>query len=450
MEDNNKKCSFKEHKENDAVYYCCDCKVYICNKCYNSHQSFLENHSILNLDNKKEIFIDLCKEKNHLKKLEFYCKNHNQLCCAACITKIEAKGYGQHKNCDICIIEDIKEEKKNKLKENIKYIEELSKNFDNTIHELKLLFDKIDEQKDKLKSEIQNIFTKIRTALNEREDELLLEVNKKFDEKFGNEDIIKEGEKLPNKIKLSLEKGKLIDNEWNDNNKLSSIINSCINIEDNIKNINIINDNIKKCKNNNDSNIEFNIQQEYFNNLINSIKSLGKISDKYDIDSLILKNKDDINKFYNLLSNKIKINNMKLLYRANRDGLKLDNLNKKINNKSNLIFLFLTGNIRIFGAFIKEKINVVHDSYTKDKDAFVFSLNNNKIYEVLIPDYAIRFYDNFPILVGNNANTNGFWIVSRNFQEYSLTNPKIYNFQKNNELTENYKELSEFEVFEIN
>ena len=117
---------------------------------------------------------------------------------------------------------------------------------------------------------------------------------------------------MPNKIKLSLEKGKLIDNEWNDNNKLSSIIISCIKIEDNIQNINIINDNNKRCKNNNDSNIECNIQPEYFNNLINSIKSLGKISDKYDINSSILKNKDDINKFYNLLSNKIKINTIKL------------------------------------------------------------------------------------------------------------------------------------------
>ena len=452
MEDNKKKCSFKEHKEIDAIYYCYDCKVYICNKCYNSHQSFLENHSILNLDNNKEIFIDICKEKNHPNKLEFYCKNHNQLCCVACFSKIETRGYGQHKNCDICDIKDIKEEKKNKLKENIKYIEDLSKNLDNSIHELKLLFDKIDEQKDKLKSEIQNIFTKIRTALNEREDELLLEVNKKFDEKFGNEDIIKEGEKLPNKIKLSLEKGKLIDNEWNDNNKLSSIINSCINIEDNIKNINIINDNIKKCKNNNDSNIECNIQPEYFNNLINSIKSLGKISDKYDINSSILKNKDDINKFYNLLSNKIKINNIKLLYRANRDGLKLDNLYKKINNKSNLIFLFLSGNIRIFGVFIMAKINfkVENDTYIKDKDAFVFSLNNNKIYEVLITDYAIRFHKNCPILVGNNNLSNGFWLNSGKFNEGSLANPKIYNFQKNDELTENYKDLTDFEVFEIN
>ena len=85
------------------------------------------------------------------------------------------------------------------------------------------------------------IFTKIRTVLNEREEELLLEVDNKYKDIFVNEDIIKESEKLPNKIKLSLEKGKLIDNEWNDNNKLSSIINNCINIEDIIKNINIIN-----------------------------------------------------------------------------------------------------------------------------------------------------------------------------------------------------------------
>ena len=76
MEENKKKCSFKQHKEIDAIYYCSECKVYICNKCYNSHQSFLENHNILNLDNNKEIFIDLCKEKNHNNKLEFYYKNH--------------------------------------------------------------------------------------------------------------------------------------------------------------------------------------------------------------------------------------------------------------------------------------------------------------------------------------------------------------------------------------
>ena len=38
---------------------------------------------------------------------------------------------------------------------------------------------------------------------------------------------------------MSLEKGKNIENEWNDENKLNSLINDCITIENNIKEINI-------------------------------------------------------------------------------------------------------------------------------------------------------------------------------------------------------------------
>ena len=447
MENINKKCSFKEHKDIDAVSYCYDCKVSICNKCKSYHLGLLENHHLYNIDNNKDIFIDICKEKNHSKQLEFYCKNHNKLCCGLCITKIESKGYGQHNNCDIYIIEDIKEEKKNKLNENIKYLEDLSNNLDNSIKELKTLVNKINENKEELKTKIQNIFTKIRTTLNEREDELLLEVDNKYNNIFCNEDIIKESEKLPNKIKLSIEKGKLINNEWSDNNKLSSIINDCINIEDNIKNINIINDNIKKCKLNKDINIQFNIDDNY----IKITKSLGQILDIFNIDSLILKNKEDINKFYNLISNQIKINNIKLLYRESRDGLKLNDLKNKINNKSNLIFLFLTGNTRIFGSFFKVIIEVKHDTYQKDENAFVFSLNNNKIYKILKPEYAIRFYEGNPILIGNTANSNGFYFSSGSIcDKYLLNNPKIYDFQKNNELTENSNKFLELEIFEIN
>jgi len=442
MENKNKKCSFKEHKDIDAVSYCYDCKFSFCNKCKNFHQGFFENHHLYNIDNNIEIFIDICKEKNHSKQLEFYCKNHNQLCCVGCISKIEAKGYGQHNNCDICIIEDIKEEKKNKLKDNIKYLEDLSNNLDNSIKELKILFNKINERKEELKTNIQNIFTKIRTTLNEREDELLLEVDNKY-----NDIYCKESEKL----KISLEKGKLINNEWNEDNKLSSIINDCINIEDNIKNINIINDNIKKCKLNKDVEIQFNIENEYFDNYIKSIKLLGHILDKFNIDSLILKNKDDLNKFYNLILNQIKINNIKLLYRSSRDGLKLNDLKNKINNKSNLIFLFLTGNTRIFGSFFKIKIEVKHNIYIKDENAFVFSLNNNKIYKILIPEYAFRFYNDYPLLIGNTGNGNGFYFDSDSIYDKGLLrNPKIYDFEKNNELTEGSAEFNELEIFEIN
>ena len=63
----------------------------------------------------------MCKEKGHEKQLEFFCKSNNTLCCVGCISKYEYKGYGQHKDCDICPIENIKGEKKSKLKDNIKY-----------------------------------------------------------------------------------------------------------------------------------------------------------------------------------------------------------------------------------------------------------------------------------------------------------------------------------------
>ena len=104
--------------------------------------------------------------------------------------------------------------------------------------------------------------------------------------------------------------------------------------------MNIINENIRKNRINNDINIEFPIENKYFENIINNIKNFGRFNINNDLDSLILKNKDELFKFYNLLSSKIKSLNMRLLYRASRDGLNLNSLKNKINNKSNLIFLF--------------------------------------------------------------------------------------------------------------
>ncbi len=64
------------------------------------------------------------------------------------------------------------------------------------------------------KIKFQNIFTKIRTSLNEREDDLFKEIDYIYNDKYFNEDIIKKGEKISKQIKLSLEKGKLIDKKW--------------------------------------------------------------------------------------------------------------------------------------------------------------------------------------------------------------------------------------------
>ena len=215
------------------------------------------------------------RKKNHY-KLKYYCKNHNKLCCGLCIAKLNEEGEGQHKDCEVCYIEKIKEEKKNKLKENVKYLEDLQNTLIESIDLLKKIFEEVEKDKESLKIEVQNIFTKIRSNLNDRETQLLLEIDNLFISNYFGEDIIKKCEKLPKKIKISLDKGKLIDKKWESNN-LYSNINDCINIENNIKNINEINEIINKCDIKNKIKFYFNPKENQLNEFLKSIKSFGQI-----------------------------------------------------------------------------------------------------------------------------------------------------------------------------
>ena len=152
MEILSKKCSSKEHGEIDAVIYCRECQVYICKKCENFHSKLCQNHHTYILDkNIDDIFTGYCKEKRHNNELEYYCKVHNILCCDSCISKIKGKGKGQHKDCDICYIEDIKEDKKSKLKENLVFLKNISNTLEENINKLKFILEKIKENKEELK-----------------------------------------------------------------------------------------------------------------------------------------------------------------------------------------------------------------------------------------------------------------------------------------------------------
>ena len=57
------------------------------------------------------MFTGYCKEENHPMKLEYYCKNHNQLYCSICLCKLNKFLDGQYKDCEVCPIQDIKDEK---------------------------------------------------------------------------------------------------------------------------------------------------------------------------------------------------------------------------------------------------------------------------------------------------------------------------------------------------
>ena len=275
MENQTKTCSSKKHENNEAISYCQLCRVYTCEKCEAIHKE-LYNHPLINIKNdSNNIISGFCEEEDHNMKLDFYCRNHNVLCCAACISKLKLKGNGQHSGCEISIIDEIKEEKKNNLHNNIKVLEEMKDNVEELTNEMKKMIGKINKSKEVAKERIKEIFIKLRNALNEREKILLNEVDNKMANIFFDEKMIQKSEYLPKSIQLSLEKAKLIDKNWEENNALLSIKN-CILVENSINDIKTI---TKRIENSHTYEIgmSFSPDEQGIEKFINAINNFGDI-----------------------------------------------------------------------------------------------------------------------------------------------------------------------------
>ena len=189
--------------------------------------------------------------------------------------------------------------------------------------------------------------------------------------------ILNQCEKLPNKIKLSLEKGKKIE-FTEDKDKLSSFINDCINIENNIKDINIINENINKCKNENEIEIKFNYDEQ-LNLLLEVIKVFGNISvnNDYIIDSELI-NKNEQDSIINWIKEKINKNEIKFqkIFVMSVNGDSSKDFHKYCDNKGPTLTIVKTTQNKIFGGFAP--LNwVTKDKNTKDNNEYtiLFSLN---------------------------------------------------------------------------
>jgi len=87
--------------------------------------------------------------------------------------------------------------------------------------------------------------------------------------------LIKESQNLPNKIKISVENGKKIMKDWNEN-KLFYLINDCLNLENNIQDINKIEKIVEKVNLNKSSKIEFSTNEDEIKKIIDSIKNIWK------------------------------------------------------------------------------------------------------------------------------------------------------------------------------
>jgi len=183
-------------------------------------------------------------------------------------------------------------------------LEELFINLKDSINNLKIFLEQVEKDKEELKLKVQTTFTKIRNCLNEKEDELMLKIDNKYKEEFFDENTIKQIEFLPKKIEKSLEKGKLISK--NNENKgdiiLNQFINDCLNIENNINNINKIKNGMKKFNSKEKEKIFYENVEE-MNNFCSNIKKIKFIYCENDSDII---SKDDFKRINNWIGGKNK------------------------------------------------------------------------------------------------------------------------------------------------
>jgi len=454
MKNENKKCSSQKHKDLDAISYCQECHLNLCKKCENLHAELFQIHKTYNLDkNINEIFTGFCNEENHLEKLNFYCKDHDKLCCASCLCKIKEKNYGQHAECKVCFIEEIKEDKKNEIEDNIKILEYFSKRMIKTIEQINIIYDKLDENKEKLKLEIQTIFTKIRNVLNEREDKLLLELDNKFNEIYFKQDLPKKSKKLLNEINILINKGMLIYCKWRDE-KLNLMIHDCIQFEDKVLNIYSVNETFKISDKLKNFQIKFMQEEENnINSILDMIKNFGNFNEInfLFIESNIIDNDDFVKYIINWV-NPNKISKTKLLYSLSRNGDKIYKFHKLCNNKGNTLTLFHIEDGNKVGIYTNISWDCNSD-YKKDNETFLFNLNKNKKFtnkknkklRGFCPDYG-PFVEDFGCKTSMDRISYCYNSINSYFEDtYDLLPVKYGN--ENYYITYN---LEEVEVFEIN
>ena len=314
------KCSTQNHENQKPYEYCIECNIFMCHHCFNNHQKNYNNHHLIDLfQNESKIFSYLCRED--FNKLEYFCKSDAQLCCSTCK---ESK----HKNCDIIKIEEIKEEKKINFDKNINELENISNKVKERINLIKSFYEKNNALKEDLKSNILKIITNLRNKLNEREDELLSEVDNIFSSIYPDEKLILNYEKIPKKINAILDKRNSLDEQFNDSCLLNSFINDCINIEKDFNEIQEIVELIDKYDVNKEVKLFFypDKESEELNRFYEDIKSFGNIYQKENNDKFFYINASF--KEIHELKSEIK----KLSSELDKKDIKNDELQKEINS----------------------------------------------------------------------------------------------------------------------
>lgn len=142
----------------------------------------------------------------------------------------------------------------------------------------------------------------------------------------------------------------------------------------------------------------------------------------------------------------------KLIYKASRDGGSVTDCHSKCNNISDTVSIIFSSTGRIFGVYRNIAING-DGPWRIDNNAFIFSVDNNKIYRVKKGNAVIAFdnrcfiqYMNTLVLTGN--------ILTEQYEDKNTNTMNNYfeGFTRNFELNggNQYFYVEEFLVYSLN
>ena len=206
-----------------------------------------------------------------------------------------------------------------------------------------------------------------------------------------------------------------------------------------VKNLNKDNNNLKNEMTIIKKDIE-NLKNILFQQTFNGSSIINNFEEKLYIKKWIgEKNEKNINK------------EIKLIYKATKDGDTASKYHELCDNKNPLITLIKTKKNRRFGHYMEQIVNIKNDNYTKDEKAFLFNLDNLKKYDVKKPEYAMYYLTSHGPCFGQGCDlvlcdkfltSNNSW--ENNSKSYS------YDVQNDTEFTgESNFGVEEVEVYQI-
>ena len=260
-----------------------------------------------------------------------------------------------------------------------KHYFQVLKNYDTIIKEIPYF--KLSQNIDSIYNLFLQLFSSKRYEI-KKEEKNKLKIIIKLKDILGNDelhDIVLFHKELDTntKMKLMEERIEILEKKVEEMNELKEKVNLLYNLYNENKQLK---EEINKLQKNNQSNI---------------IGDNSKIIHNEDEISIVKKEIEKING---------SINKMKLLYRATKDGDSIDQFHFKCDNYPNTLMILETTKGFKFGGFTSAGWNNNKGKDIYDKNAFCFSINLNKIYNIVDPKFAmhIQSHDGRPSFGSNN------------------------------------------------